>query len=488
LRVDRQRSTVIAIVVSRADSASEHVGERLLELATWTEREDSTRPDADGGGTYYRTPGFELRTFDELHLHLERPEEAFGDPGATSAASGANDAGADDSEVTGDVDGPGASPPGASDLDLLVFVSRHSGDTGPLLSAHFTGNFGPAEYGGDPESFARACPNAAAEVLDALATHAPEEYDVAMECTHHGPTAVGVPSMFVELGSDEAEWDDPAGARAVARAVLDLRGSAPDRERQVLGLGGGHYAPRFTRVARETSWAVGHVASDWQLDAMGDPGERVAVLARAFEASAADRALLEGDRPELAAAVEELGCDVVSETWLRETDGVALDVVDALESRLSTIEEGLRFGDPARSVGGADEFRAIDLPADLLAEAQGIDPDATREAVRTRAVAFETAEGGSRARGRAAVCDPAARRDLVDALADVLREKYDAVERGDDAVVARVSSFDPDLARTLGIPEGPAFGKLSAGESVEVDGRRIDPETVERERTVTFPL
>ncbi|WP_137283602.1 D-aminoacyl-tRNA deacylase [Halorussus salinisoli] len=439
---------MIAIVVSRADSASEHIGDHLLDLAEWETREDETRPDEAGGGTVYYRQNFELREFDALHLEIEDAGAAFSDP------------------------------------DLLVFASRHSGDTGELLTAHFTGNFGPAEYGGVEGGLAEACPNAHARLLEGFEEYAPESYEVGMECTHHGPSEVGVPSLFAELGSDEAQWDDPDAARAVAQAILDLAGVEPHRERQIVGFGGGHYVPRFTRIERETDWAVGHIAADWVLDAMGSPDENREVVRRAFEESRAERAVVEGDCPELKRVVADLGYDVVSETWTHETTDVPLELVADLEADLSPVAEGLRFGDLAPGYEG--DYERTDLPADLLAEAQGIDAEAAREAVESHAVAFETEQSGTQAAGRAAVREPADREALVDALADVLRTKYDSVAREDGEVVARETAFDPEKARTLGIQEGPAFGKLSAGQSVTVDGEEIAPETVRSERIRRF--
>ncbi|WP_318566880.1 D-aminoacyl-tRNA deacylase [Salinigranum marinum] len=475
---------MIALVVSRADRASEHIGEHALELVSWDEHVDEDRPAEAGGGTYYRRPGFELRTFDELHLRLDDAADAFTEP------------------------------------SLLLFLSRHSGETGPLLSAHFTGNFGPAEYGGSDGELARACPRAQQAVVAALDRHAPDGYDVGIECTHHGPSRIGVPSMFVELGSSDEEWDDPNGARAVARAVLDLSGvpadrTDGDRTRHVVGFGGGHYAPRFERIVRETDWAVGHVGADWPLDAMGHPREHPEVVRGAFEASAADLAVVDGDRPSLVDVVREEGFRVVSETFLRATEGVPRTLVSRVEDALGSVDDGVRFGDHAQV--GVDDgstpddsdgdgscgvaFTVVDLPAGLLDEALGIDQAATRAAVAAHTVGYHTDENGRRPAGRAAfprAADGGAERAeregkttaaydrLVEALCDVLRGRYDEVVRDGDSVVARESAFDPEAAATLGVEAGPAFGRLAAGDPVEVGGRRIDPDAVHRERTVNF--
>ncbi|MFC6797414.1 D-aminoacyl-tRNA deacylase [Haladaptatus sp. DYSN1] len=441
---------MIGIVVSRADHASVHIGEQLHALADWTESTDERRPDGAGGGTVYHTDGFELREFDDLHIELEDAAAAFDDP------------------------------------DYLVFTSRHAGDTGPLLTAHFTGNFGPAEYGGVEGGLARACPNAHKAVVAALAEHAPDGYDVGMECTHHGPSEVGVPSMFVELGSGDEQWEDAEAARAVAEAILSLDGVPTDRERQLVAFGGGHYVPRPTRIVTETDWAVGHIAADWCLADMGTPEQNRETIARAFEQSNAAHAVVDGEKPDLVAVIESLGFRVVSERWVRETDAVALDAVSALETALCSVDDGLRFG-TAREAW-TDDFTTVSLPADLVQEAEGIDREAVRTAAESTLLAFTTEEAGTRVGAQAAVSDPANRREFVEALVAVLRQKYDEVTIQEDAVVAQISTFDPSKAETLGIPEGPAFGKLASGQPVTIRGREIPPAEVQTRREHRFVL
>ena len=451
---------MIGIVVSRADHASTHIGDKLLDRDGWTKHVDEGGPDADGGGECYHRKGFELRDFESLHVELDAPEDAFSDPAA---------------------------------LDFLVFVSKHAGETGELLTAHFTGNFGPADYGGQRGSFARAAPGTQKAVVDALARHAPEEYDVGIECTHHGPTAPTVPSLFVELGSSETEWNDPDGARAVADAVLDLRDVTADHRpvddeppRHVVGFGGGHYTPRCTRIVRNSEWAVGHIGSDWQLEAMGDPEANREVIDAAFEASRGELAVVDGERPDLEAVIDDLGYRVVSETWLQEVGSRPLPVVSALETELSTVAEGLRFG--AVEIDDPDDWLTVDLPDELIGAANGVGTDAVWEAIADNTVAFETVEGGTLPSGRAAVATVDDFDALVNRVIELLESKYETVEQTETEVIARQTSFDPGKAATLGVPEGPKFGKLAAGEAVTVNGKTVEPHVVESQQVDRFGL
>ena len=444
---------MIGVVVSRADEASERIGEHLLVLRDWEERVDSDRPEEDGGGTYYRSGPFELRTFGGLHLYLDGVADAFANP------------------------------------DLIVFASRHSGETGPLLTGHFTGNFGSAEYGGSDGELAAAAPAALAQIVDALAEHAPEGYETGIECTHHGPSKVGAPSLFVEVGSSPEQWVDNEAAGAVARAILALKSGSersPGQGRTLVGLGGGHYAPRFERIIRETDWTVGHVGADWGLEAMDELGDDEEVLAQAFEQSGAEHALVVGDDPEIEATVEKLGYNVVDETWVRETVGVPLVLVERLETALCPVDDGLRFGEPAS--GSAGDFEIVELPDELLAEARGVDRERTRAAVERSMIAFETEEGGTIASGDGAVASRGDRESLIDDLVDVLAGGYETVEREGGEVTVHERAFDPGQARELGVPEGPAFGKLSAGEPVEVDGRTVEPDDVTVSRSYRIPV
>jgi len=99
-----------------------------------------------------------------------------------------------------------------------------------------------------------------------------------------------------------------------------------------------------------------------------------------------------------------------------------------------------------------------------------------------------TEENGNRLAGPAAFATGNDYDALVDDLADVLATDYDDVTRTQAELTAARETFDPEAAAALGVPEGPAYGKLANGHRVEYDGTTVTPEEVAREESMTIPV
>ena len=423
---------MIAVVVSREDTASLTIRDALLEEADW----DEHGPSSGEWQREWTRDGFVIVVKDGLHLYY---------------------------------DGIDADLRSEFPVELVVFVSRHSGETGRLLTAHHTGNFGEAEYGGEDGSLATPAPSATRHLLRRFAENAPEDFDACMEATHHGPSELETPSLFAEIGSGEDEWEREDAAHAVAEAVLSLPDSEEPRT-TVVGVGGGHYAPRFTRIVLETDAAVGHIAADYALDELDGT-----LLREAYESSDADALLFDGVAVE-SPPEETEGYRVVTEKYLRQRAGVPEKTADAVFDAL---------GEDAylteRAAEGTEDV--VDFDARLVREARTVDRETTDDALDAHALGY-TEEGGH---VESVAVAPDERRALADSLADVLRDKYD-VRVEDEKVVLERDVFDAEKARGLGVEEGPEFGRLSAGETVEVDGRTVEPNDVHTSERNEFPL
>ncbi|MCW4001060.1 MAG: D-aminoacyl-tRNA deacylase [Candidatus Bathyarchaeota archaeon] len=148
--------------------------------------------------------------------------------------------------------------------DLCVFLSRHSSQSGkPTLSVHTTGNFGDAELGGLSKTLSMAPATAMQTALKALVHYKDPlnvfQYEVSYECTHHGPS-LDLPTMFVELGSSEAQWGDVKAAEAVAHSAMTAVATFTEAASPVaLGIGGTHYNQKFTLMALMGQAAFGHM-------------------------------------------------------------------------------------------------------------------------------------------------------------------------------------------------------------------------------------
>ena len=156
-----------------------------------------------------------------------------------------------------------------------IFISRHTSKTGkPTLTVHPIGNYGKAEFGGKSKILTKTSPQLMTYLLRLLKKNAIQAklyHKVCFEVTHHGPY-LGIPTLFIEVGSSEEEWAKQEPAAVVAKSVLELLDSYhyekdfSDEMDVLLGVGGGHYAPRFTDVALEKKAAFGHMIPIYQID------------------------------------------------------------------------------------------------------------------------------------------------------------------------------------------------------------------------------
>jgi D-aminoacyl-tRNA deacylase len=151
-----------------------------------------------------------------------------------------------------------------------VFISKHRAESGiPSLTAHFTGNFGPATFGGNPKEIAMYSPALLKNYMIALSNNRariPESYGITLEATHHGPTSLGSPVLFVELGSTESQWVDTDKAGIVAESVMTAINSEATYTKCAVGIGGTHYSQKLTKLEIESGFAVGPIVPKHSLE------------------------------------------------------------------------------------------------------------------------------------------------------------------------------------------------------------------------------
>ena len=158
-------------------------------------------------------------------------------------------------------------------FDSYVFLSRHAAASGKLaLTCHSTGNFGPAQAGGRDSEVAPPHPDFQRQYMRNL--HARRDqfpgFDITIEATHHGPTALSRPSVFVEVGTGPDQWTDDALCGRVAQVVIDTLAGGVPRAEYGFCLGGGHYPAAFTRELLEGERALGTVVPRRALPSLDD--------------------------------------------------------------------------------------------------------------------------------------------------------------------------------------------------------------------------
>jgi D-aminoacyl-tRNA deacylase len=311
--------------------------------------------------------------------------------------------------------------------------------------------------------------------LRALAKHCPEGYRVSYEVTHHGPTALHLPSFFVEIGSTEKEWTDPVAGRAVAEAVLN---AVPISSVPLIGFGGTHYAVRQTEIALSTRGAFGHIAHSREI-----AGLDAAIIRRMLEQSGAvaayiDRKAIDHDAlSHLSAVLDPLEIPRLSESEISALGHLSWDTYRAVRAMAEQVSPGARcYIHALRGEGTLSLIRANPV---LIAEtAKSDEPGLIKDLDKLPVIHLST-------RDNRLLPDfityPGHSSQLINDLntlcVKIIRNKEITATESDHLIITKVR-FDPQKARELGVPPGPAYKQLASGQSVEINGQVITPAMV----------
>ncbi|MEM4914937.1 MAG: D-aminoacyl-tRNA deacylase [Thermosphaera sp.] len=159
-----------------------------------------------------------------------------------------------------------------NDVSIYIVLSRHSSEAGvKSYTVHHTGNFGyEALYGGRPRELGVSSPKTSWLLLRQLYKNREFfkrlDYEVSYEATHHGPTSVSKPIVFIEIGSTAQEWNEILNHQVVASSIKSflLETNAHECE-PYIGVGGGHYPRKHTEIALRDKICFGHIIPKYAL-------------------------------------------------------------------------------------------------------------------------------------------------------------------------------------------------------------------------------
>jgi len=346
--------------------------------------------------------------------------------------------------------------------EYYVFASRHSSvSKEKTLTVHVPGNLtSEAKFGGRPRELGYCNADAMKVALMELQRGKEEmnlDYRVSLEATHHGPTELKRPVLFVEVGSTEDEWNDNDAVSIVAKASLKAAENRLVFDKAI-GIGGSHYTPLHTRAVLEKEIAIGHIIPSYSIKAI--------------------------DEEILSQAVDKTGAGFAYLDW----KGMKADERSEIKKMASKIDLQLKRGRDIKSkpseLAGYNEYS---LPVDFIDEVAKVSKEALE-------VAFEDLGGVIRHTDRGKLQDVfQAQRDIRDDLIqkciEILKGKYEVqVEWDEGKLVLTENKFDPEKAKDLGLAPGPLFGELSQGNSITIGNKEIVPSMVQKkvEKTLYF--
>ena len=153
-----------------------------------------------------------------------------------------------------------------NNYDFIIFASKHQSEAGgKTLSIHAPGNWREVsnDFGGKS---GKICLTSALflkqtfEILNKNVKESDLDYQVTLECTHHGPL-IEKPCMFIEIGSREEQWNDRRAAFVIAKTINEIIENFEENTyREIaVGIGGPHYCPNFNKIQLNSNVAISHI-------------------------------------------------------------------------------------------------------------------------------------------------------------------------------------------------------------------------------------
>ena len=353
-----------------------------------------------------------------------------------------------------------------------------------------------AKYGGREGELSVAYTSAIKPIIMELLKFSDDiGYQVSMESTHHGPTNLGIPSIYVEIGSGPEQWDDLEAGVAVASAILDFH---PEDLPVAVGFGGGHYAVRQSEILMNKSVAFGHNFPSYHLENISE-----SMFLQAMEKSNADfvymdrKSMSVAEKTRVEMLAKENGFLILRVGDINGMGGVSWDFFREVFNGANKVE-------PNSTSCVSAHLRDM-LDNDLVSDFSNfstilVDPRLVHLAWKHNSEDFVSwleklplvwlKKDNGTLSGFFFVWESDAGvllEDLVNECIKILKEHYEIEFIPDNSMLyLSEKRFNPYLAEELGIPKGPLYGKLSKGIPVELDGNTISPEMVHE--TVTKEL
>jgi D-aminoacyl-tRNA deacylase len=198
-----------------------------------------------------------------------------------------------------------------------IFLSRHSAESGiPSLTAHTVGNFGAeARVGGKPRELGKVNPDLLKNYMMALSKRkaGAEGYAVAIEATHHGPTGLAKPVLFVELGASEKNWGDSKAAGVVADSLMESLVEKRVWNKVAIGFGGTHYPEKFRNLLVEGDVALSFVIPRYALENIDEKmmGEMLTKTSVPVRYAALDWKGLGAHKEKISSLASQFGLEVI---------------------------------------------------------------------------------------------------------------------------------------------------------------------------------